>query len=178
MTLIRLTWDTVSAASGVLQGYQIYGRSAGNETYLAKVDSGTTTWDDFGTVTASSLTEPPTANTTDGPVAKYLTNHKDKMILAGFSNEPSRVMWSGGGANVDKFHWSYGGGYVDISKDDGDQIRGVISFQDKIVVWKERSIWQVSLDFNSSFGLVVPALTLITSAHGAISHRTIPASRE
>lgn len=177
-SLLRLTWNPVSAASGDLIGYQIYGRSPGNETYLASVPADTTKFDDNGAVTPALLTEPPTADTTDGPIAKYVIKHIDKLVLAGITNEPSRVIFSGGGANIDKFHWSYGGGYVDISKDDGDQIKGLFSFQDKVIVFKERSIWQIvftTQDISETETIVLPVVKNITNSHGCVSHRTIQA---
>ncbi len=177
-TLLRLTWNAVSAASGDLIGYNIYGRDSGNETFLGNVASDTLKFDDAGVVSPSLLTEPPTANTTDGPVAKYIIKHVDKLVVAGIQNEPSRLQFSGGGANVDRFHWSYGGGYVDISKDDGDVITGIYSFQDKVIVFKERSIWQVTFStqaISDTQSIVFPTVKNITNSHGAVSHRTIQA---
>jgi len=171
-SLLRLSWDAVSAASGDLIGYQIYGRNSGDETFLAKVNKDTTKWDDTGDIEPSLLTGTPSADTTDGPICKYIIKFGDKLVLGGVVNEPSRVMWSGGGANVDKFHWSYGGGYVDIAKDDGDQIRGLYSYQNNIIVFKERSIWQVTLSATSA-GWVLPSVKQITASHGCVSHRTI-----
>ena len=49
-----------------------------------------------------------------------------------------------------------GGGYVDIDKDSGDRITGLIEYQDTIVVFKERSVWQVTLSVSS--GLVIPTV--------------------
>lgn len=182
-TTTRIVWTNISAASGDLLGYQIYGRDRGNETFLTRITADpnmaagvTLTWEDNGTLTPSAITEIPTIDTSDGPIVKYIDKLKDKLILAGLSAEPSRLMWSGGGANVERFHWSYGGGYVDISKDDGDKITGIKAFggtTDRIIVFKERSIWQVTLTVSGS--IVVPTLTLITNSQGAISHRAIVA---
>lgn len=177
-TLTRVIWNPVSAASGDLIGYNIYGRDPGNETYLGNVGPDTTKFEDSGVVSPSRLTEPPTANTTDGPIAKYVIKHIDKLVVAGIQSEPSRLQFSGGGANVDRFHWSYGGGYVDISKDDGDVITGIYSFQDKVIVFKERSIWQVTFSvvaISDTQSIVFPNVKNITNSHGAVSHRTIMA---
>lgn len=172
-SLLRLNWTAVSAASGDLIGYQIYGRDPGNETFLAKVGADSTTFDDDGSVSPSLLTELPPADTTDGPIAKYIIKFTDKIMLAGIDGEPSRLIWSGGGPNVEKFHWSFGGGFVDISKDDGDTIKGIFAFQSKTIVFKERSIWEVTL--SESGGIVIPAVKNITHSHGCINHRTIRA---
>lgn len=177
-TLTRISWSALSAASGDLIGYQIYGRDPGNETFMAKVGSDTLTFEDDGSINPSLLTDPPTANTTDGPTASYIIRYTDKIVVAGISGEPSRVIFSGGGANVDKFHWSFGGGYVDISKDDGDTIKGLASFQDKIIVFKEKSIWQITLstlNISGTQSIVLPIVKNITNSHGAVSHKSIVA---
>jgi hypothetical protein len=175
-TRTNLIWTAISAASGDLIAYQVYGRDPGNETFMSKVGPDTTTYQDDGSVTPSLLTSPPSADTTDGPVASYIIRHTDKIVLAGIQNEPSRVIFSGGGGNTDKFHWSYGGGYVDISKDDGDIIKGIASFQDKIIVFKERSIWQVTLstlNISDTSSIVLPIVKNITNSHGCVAHKTI-----
>lgn len=57
---------------------------------------------------------------------------------------------------------------VDIGKLDGDKITGFGKFQDALIVYKERSIYQLTLD---STGL--PIISQITRNYGCISHRSI-----
>jgi len=170
---VRIGWTPVSAASGILKGYVIYGREAGDETFLSRVGKDTTTFDDDGSNTPADLATPPTADTTQGPIAKYIVPYKGKFILAGIKGSPTEIMWSGGGADVDRFHWSYGGGRQPIDKDSGDDITGLGIFQDRVIVFKERSIWEVT--FTSSGQLQIPVIKLITKSHGCVSHRTIRA---
>jgi hypothetical protein len=124
-----------------------------------------------GTPDPSQLVFPATADTTRGPIAKYISTHKDKIVLGNVDGYPSRIAWSGGGNNIDKFNWRYGGGYIDIDKDSGDQITGLIEFQDAIIVFKERSVWSVTLAFSD--GLVVPTVKMIIRGVGCVSSRTI-----
>jgi len=170
-SLLRVSWTAVSAASGVLKGYVIYGYEPGSETYISRVAKDTLNYDYSGTPEPSLIVEPPTADSTGGPVAKYIIRYKDKLVLAGLSGQPTRVLWSGGGANIEKFHWSQGGGYVDIEKDAGDDITGLAVHQEKLIVFKEESIFQLSLTVEE--GIVIPVYTLITASHGCVSHRTI-----
>lgn len=57
---------------------------------------------------------------------------------------------------------------IDINKNDGQKIIGLGFFQDVLIVFKERSIYQ--LYFNDSNGFVVER---ITSSYGAVSHGAI-----
>jgi hypothetical protein len=169
-TLLRLNWTTSSPAS-VVAGYGIYGFDQGDERFITSVDSSTLRYDYQGTPDPSMLVFPSAADTTAGPIAKFVISHKDKLVLGNLDGYPSRISWSGGGTNVDKFNWRYGGGYVDIDKDAGDEVTGLIEFQDSIIVFKERSVWQVTLATSGS--LVVPTVKMLVRGIGTVSHRTI-----
>lgn len=57
---------------------------------------------------------------------------------------------------------------IDIRKNDGDKITGLAVFQDVLIVFKERSIYQVTFDGSGN-----PTVTPITYATGCVSHRSI-----
>ena len=57
---------------------------------------------------------------------------------------------------------------IDIRKNDGDKITGLAVFQDVLIVFKERSIYQVTFDTSGN-----PTVTPITYATGCISHKSI-----
>ena len=175
-TLVRVTWNTVSAASGTLQGYNVYRGALGDETWLAKVDDVTTRYDDSG-VAASQLTLPPTADTTDGPKAKYIIRFEDRLILAGIDGAPTKVFISGRVPYHERFDASGGGGYVYVDPDTGDNITGLGVWRGKIIVFKENSVWQVALSTTTvgNFALLVPSYQLITASQGCSSHRTVTA---
>ncbi len=169
-TTLRVTWTTSSPAS-LVAGYGVYGVDQGDERFLTSVDSSTLRYDYAGVPDPSMLVFPSAADTTSGPIAKYIISHKDKLVMGNIQGYPSRITWSGGGSNVDKFNWRFGGGYVDIDKDAGDEIKGLIEYQDAIVVFKERSIWSVTLAVSGE--IVVPTVKMIMRGVGAVSHRTI-----
>jgi hypothetical protein len=169
-TTLRLNWTTASPASAVA-GYGVYGYDQGDERLITTVDASTLRYDYLGAPEPSMLVFPASANTTGGPIAKYAISHRDKLVMGNMNGYPSRITWSGGGVNVDKFNWRYGGGYVDIDKDAGDHITGLIEFQNAIIVFKERSTWKVTLATSGS--LVIPTVEMIVRGIGAISHRTI-----
>lgn len=57
---------------------------------------------------------------------------------------------------------------IDIRKNDGDRITGLAVFQDVLIVFKERSIYQVTFDTSGN-----PTVTPITYATGCVSHKSI-----
>lgn len=169
-TTLRVTWTTSSPASSVA-GYGIYGVDQGDERFITSLDSSTLRYDYQGVPDPSNLVFPSAADTTSGPIAKYIISHKDKLVLGNIQGFPSRIAWSGGGSNVDKFNWRFGGGYIDIDKDAGDEVKGLIEYQDAIIVFKERSVWKVTLA--ASGDIVIPTVTMIIRGVGSVSHRTI-----
>ena len=172
---LRLTWTGVSTASGILQGFNIYGRDTGYERFLAGVAASTTNFNDDGSAIPTEFTFPPTANSTGGPIAKYVIRHEDRLIFAGISGEPSKVLISGRAPNQEKFDLSFGGNFIEIEKDAGDDIVWVQSFQGRIIVFKQRSIWQITLGSEQigNFFVTTPTLKLITSSFGCISPRSV-----
>ena len=57
---------------------------------------------------------------------------------------------------------------IDIRKNDGDKITGLAIFQEVLIVFKERSIYQVTFDSSGN-----PTVTPITYATGCVSHKSI-----
>lgn len=70
---------------------------------------------------------------------------------------PGATVFAGTGAN-----------FIDIDKDDGDKITALATFQDSVIVFKERSIHQVTLDASGT-----PSVALITRSLGAVSHKSV-----
>lgn len=57
---------------------------------------------------------------------------------------------------------------IDVRKNDGDKITGLGIFQDVVIVFKERSIYQLTFDTSGN-----PTVTPITYATGCVSHNSI-----
>lgn len=57
---------------------------------------------------------------------------------------------------------------IDIRKNDGDKITALGVFQDVLIVFKERAIYQVTFDSSGN-----PTVTPITYATGCVSHRSV-----
>lgn len=173
-TIVRVSWTAPNGASGLAKSYEIYGRDQGSEGRLTGVSSSTSSWDDDGSTVSSIISGPSDFNETAGPSAKYVIKSVGKIIIANVNTKKSRVMWSGADVYAGKFSWTVGGGYCDLDDSDGTEITGMIELaENKIAVWKERSIYQVILKFNSDLGIVEPQISKITNEVGCSSGDTI-----
>lgn len=174
---VRLIWTGVSTASGVLQGFNIYGRDTGNERFLGGVAASATTFDDNGLAIPKDFTFPPTADSTGGPNASRIIRHNDRLVFAGLSGEPSKMLISGRAPNQEKFDISFGGNFLNIEQDAGDNIVQLVSFRDRIIILKQRSIWQSTLSSEQvgNFFVTTPTLQLVTSSYGCIAPKSVVA---
>lgn len=59
---------------------------------------------------------------------------------------------------------------IDINKFDGDKITGLSTFQNALIIFKERSIYQLTLDSTSP---PIPTVAPVTKTYGAVSHKSI-----
>jgi hypothetical protein len=175
--LIRFNWGAVSAASGDLLGYIVYGREQGQETFMYRTTKETITYDDDGTNTPSQLAQPPLADTTGGLKAKFVTRYQDRLVFSGIPGDPCKVVISARVPWEDRTSLYYGGGYVLVDPDSGDNVTGLGVLRDKIIVFKERSIWELTISLQEVGGymLLNPTYNLLTSSHGCVSHKTIKA---
>lgn len=173
--IIRLTITPPSTASGILQGINFYGRDVGYERFIGFLPGNATVFLDDGSAIPKEFTFPPTADSTGGPKAKYVKRFQDRLIFAGLDGEPSKILISGRAPNHEKFDLSFGGNYLEIEPDAGDNITQIEPYSDRIIVFKERSIWQVKLTSEQigNFFITTPVLQLITSSHGCIAPRSV-----
>lgn len=172
---VLVQWSGISAASIDFVGYNIYGRGEGNERFLGSVDRATTQFFDDGTAEPAEFVFPPTADSTGGLIAKYIIRFEDRLIYAGIDGEPSKVVISGRQPLQEKNDLANGGNFINIEPDAGDDITGLAAFGKRIIVFKENSIWQITLDSLtvSNFVVTIPTPQLITASRGCISHRSI-----
>lgn len=171
---VLLKWSYPSGASGLVSNTQIYGRVQGDESYLSSVPAGVTQWIDNGSNIQSQILFMPDFNETGGPQAKYVIKSKGKLVVANLANAKSRLMWSGADVNIGKFHYTAGGGVIDVEPDDGQEITGIrVASEDIIVVFKERSTYQVKIAYNSTSGINEAQYTKISDAIGCLSGDTV-----
>lgn len=70
---------------------------------------------------------------------------------------PGGTVFAGSGAN-----------FVDINKNDGDKITGLAKFQDALIVFKERSVFQLTFDATGT-----PVVAAVTKSYGCVGHRSM-----
>lgn len=172
---VRLFVTPPSTASGVLAGMNFYGRNSGSERFLGSLPGNATVFNDDGTATPKEFTFPPSADSTGGPKAQYIKRFQDRLVFAGIVGEPSKVLISGRVPNQEKFDLANGGNFINIEPDAGDNISGIEVFSDRIVVFKQKSIWQITLSLEQigNFFITTPILRLITASTGCIAPRSI-----
>lgn len=162
---MTVVWGSVANATG----YNVYGRKAGQWYFITYLEGNTSvSYIDKGTLTPQSVFTPPEANTTGGPIGKYIALYKDTLFVFGDPTNPSRLYYSGGGDMISDFSVGNGGGFIDISKNDGTIGTGMVAFKNTILVFKEDSIYQFSFQTTG-----LPSVTQINPAVGAISSRSI-----
>jgi hypothetical protein len=163
---ISINWNVVTGASG----YNIYGTTGGDETYIAHVDGQqVSSWKDMGYIIPSNVFVLPTGNSTAGPKGKFIMEFKTTLMIGGDPAVPSRVYYSAGIDKVDSFLINDGGGWVDVSKNTDDGVvSGLANFQNTAILFKERSIWQ--FDYN---GTASPSMSNIRLGLGCVSNDTV-----
>jgi len=174
-TLILVKWTTTSAASGDLLGYNVYRGSPGNETWVGGTGPDASSWLDFGLPPSDPFRTVPLAEMTGGLKGKYVIRFQDRLIVAGVPGYPTRVFISGRWPYQERFDWYAGGGYIEIEPDSGQNVTGLGIHQEKLVITKENSIWQLLLN-TVQYGVYVildPQYKLLTASQGCSSHRSI-----
>ena len=169
----RLAWNQVPGATG----YNIYGRHAtGLGELLITTVYNVTTFDDNGQfaydpdlgMDIGQTTLPPEDNSTGGIIGSMTCFWQGRIYVAGIPGHPSRLAFGGVGENIGNFSLSsVGGGYIDISLNDGSIIRGILPFQNGIIIWKDNAIYKFS--FSTLTGSAM--LEEITRAFGGIAIR-------
>lgn len=173
--VLRLIYTGASTASGVFQGFNIYGRDTGNERFLSYAPPSSVNFDDNGSSVPKEFTFPPTADSTGGPKAAYIKRFHDRLIYAGIDGQPTKVLISGHAPNHEKFDIANGGNFILIEPDAGDDVSQIEVFRDRIIVFKERSIWQTTLASEQvgNFFVTTPVVQLITASKGCIAPRSV-----
>lgn len=183
-TLYQLSWTAVSAASGDLQGYNVYrAQGLGGWLWVGGTQGTNPSFTDYGTFLGDPTKPIPTFDSSGGPVAKYICRYKDRVILAGLPGDPTRVLISGLVPTQERFDWLAQGGFIKIDPDSGEDITGISVYYrsatstQTVVVFKEHSVWELSLDTIQAGPYVIlnPTYRLLTLSQGCTSHRSIAA---
>src|SRR3990167_1216337 len=177
---IRIAWTNISTASGVRKGTNIYKGDFGNETFVASLDGEATFWLDDGAAIPTLFNFPPKVDTTWGVNAKYIIRFGDRLVMAGIENDPTLVVISGAEPLHERFDFGSNGGFVRVEPDSGDDIVGLKAKGKKIIVFKERSVWQITLEQRAyktineiTLTALDPQVELITASLGCAGQKSI-----
>lgn len=131
-------------------------------------------------LTLSALTTAPTASfgiyyngyqivsgVTTKPNRVYISDNSSATDRGDFTNATGELSTSGGVPGATVFAGT-GAQYIDIADGDGDKVTGFAKFQSVLVIFKERTTWQLSMD---SSGL--PTVSQISGSSGCVSHKSI-----
>lgn len=162
---MALSWSSVTNAIG----YNIYGRKDGAWYFITYIEgNSSTSYNDTGAITPNEAFTPPEGNSTGGQIGSHIAVYKDSLFISGDPDNPSRLYYSGGGDKINDFTLANGGGFIDVAKNDGQEITGLIVFKDSLIVFKRSSIYKFSF---STSGL--PQMELINPAIGCVAPRSI-----
>lgn len=166
-------WTSVTSIT-YTPGAEVGFTQARNKLYVWNGTNGGSHWD------GSTLSRPGTM-----PKASFAIWYQSLHIAAGVAGQPNRLYIS---ATADASDFTNaattlmdstevpgatvfagtGANFIDVRKDDGDRITGLGRFLDLVIVFKERSIYELSFDSSSN-----PIITPITGATGCVSHKSI-----
>jgi hypothetical protein len=99
---------------------------------------------------------------------KYLTIYKNRVFTAGNPTFPYRVFFSDISSTASESESFRTNDYIDVSRNDGQDIRGLYSYNDKLYIFKDKSIWELQGDSASNF-----ILNQTSDSRGTISHNSI-----
>lgn len=168
-------WAGTSPTSQLTDTTNSFGTAAGRRTFpieAAALDDQLylfsqrgNTWRYDGTtwteITDTTLNEGGTAATPEAPRAATAATHLNRIfagnVYEGGNNYRSRLFWSetpvdnSGDAAGNRWKAT---SFIDVSEDDGTQIRKVASFQSSLVIFKDHSIHVLTGVDEASFALV------------------------
>ena len=156
-------YDITSGSSAIFTDAGLGGNPVNFTAFnnlLIIVNQGITTQKWTGTGLTANLLGSPPAN------VKYVEVHKRRVWMANSSAGASRLHYS---AIDDPEDWTTtnNAGFIDIDKNDGDSITGIISIGEGLLIFKERSVHMLS-------GYDVPfTVKRLSSGVGCIAPRSI-----
>jgi len=174
-TSVRINWTQISAASGMVRGYNIYRGLLGDETWLAGVGASISTYLDNGSPASETILTPK-SNTTGGVKSNFIEKFNDRLLVVP-QNDPTLLMISGRYPDQSKFNWTDGGGAIYIDPDSGSPITGIAvqPGTDKILVYKGFAHYLVTLS-NVTLGnyvLLDASYQPVSTSNGASNDLTI-----
>jgi hypothetical protein len=126
---------------------------------------------------------------TTAPRASFGIYYQSYQIVSGVDTKPNRLYISDSTTNLGDFTnnagtlstagevpgatvfaapGTTGANFVDVNDGDGDKITGFAKYQGVLIIFKERSIYQMSIASDGT-----PTVTQVTGSSGCVSHKSI-----
>jgi len=155
------TWDNITSSISITTGYHIDGAVFENRLYMTNGNDVPFLWDGANN-TGLAAAEIPTNLTK----AKYVELFNNYLFLGNITlsggTHTSRIYWS----NLkDSKTWT-ATDFIDVSRDDGQQIQGLQVLSDRLVVFKDRSIYNVFFTGDVDVPFILPGGGKSNSAVG------------
>jgi hypothetical protein len=158
-------WDDISGPL-LTKGYQCDFENFLNKVYITNGNDLPVYW--AGTGTCVAMTVP--TNLVSAKFVKQFNNYLflGNVALTGTAM-PSRIYWS----NIkDTSTWG-GDQFIEISKDDGQEITGLKVLQDRLVIYKTRAIYNLFFTGDADIPFILPGGGRSNSSVGCIAPYSI-----
>lgn len=172
---IDIDW---AAVSGAVKYIVYMSDASGFEVKLAETTD--TAFRDDGSYSPNPYIEPPTSNTTGGPLFRKIGLCNNRIVGSDDIDNPWRVYYTGTGVNLGLFSSGYGGGWIDIEYGGKAVCKAPIEYQGLIHIFCKTdegrgTIWQIPFEgvVIGSELIQVPKPEKIISAIGCGDPRTI-----
>ncbi len=158
------TWDDVTGGVTLTATNHCDFESFLNELYITNGNDLPIKWTGGAAVTATNMTV--TANLTKAKYTRLFNNYLflGNVTVSGVSY-PSRIYWS----NIkDTSVWD-AAAFIEIAKDDGDEITGLRVLSDRLIIYKSRSIYTLYFTGDADIPFILPGGGKTNSNVGCIA---------
>lgn len=156
------TWDSITGSLTITPGNHCDFENFLNEVYVTNWSNAPFKW--TGSGNASAMTVP-----TGLTKARFVKQFNNYLFLANVTvsgtTYPSRIYWS---ALKDTGTWD-SADFIEVSKDDGQQITGLKVLSDRLVVYKERAIYTVFYTGDADIPFILPGGGKTNSSVGCVA---------
>lgn len=156
------TWDDITGALTITAGYHCDFENFLNEVYATNGEDLPFKW--TGTGNAAVMDVP-----TNLTKAKYVKQYNNYLFLANVlvdgTAHPSRLYWSD---IKDTTTWG-ATHFIEVAKNDGQEITGIKVLADRLVIYKTRSIYNLLFTGDADIPFILPGGGKTNSAVGCIA---------
>lgn len=160
------TWDDITGALTITSGNHCDFENWLNQIFVTNGQDPPFTW--TGSGNGAAITVP--ASLTKAKFVKQFNNYLFLAnVVVGGTSHPSRIYWS----DLNTVSSWTATSFIDIAKNNGQAITGIKVLSDRLVVFKERSIYNVFFTGNADIPFTLPGGGKSNSPVGCVAPFTI-----